>query len=257
MGRRILPASLLAGFVAIFPTIVQGQGRAVMYGGGHSMTVAPMMVGHVAPSGARAARPGARMVVRTGAPHSRMATTVRSTGRPVALRRHVDFDDRELKPGCSTVPGLGFDVPHLAAVCGPEAVGAGRSGDQVFFPFLDSGFIIPSSLAIGEQGAAPEPQQAEDAEAEAGEAPRRTKVSRQGPAPEIEVASAAPRQSEEYVFVRRDGTVFFAVAYAWENGTLRYITSEGLRRSLARDALDLDATQQFNEQRGMNFRLPV
>jgi hypothetical protein len=64
-------------------------------------------------------------------------------------------------------------------------------------------------------------------------------------------------EAEPYVFVRRDGTVFFATAYAWENGTLRYITSEGLRHSLTVDKLDLNATQQFNEQRGLSFRLPV
>jgi hypothetical protein len=61
----------------------------------------------------------------------------------------------------------------------------------------------------------------------------------------------------EYVFVRRDGTVFFAVAYSWENGSLRYISSEGMRRSVSRDTLDLNATQQFNEQRGMTFRSPA
>ena len=77
------------------------------------------------------------------------------------------------------------------------------------------------------------------------------------PAPAVESAIAAPRQQDEFVFVRRDGTVFFAVAYAWENGTLRYVTSEGSRRSLASAALDLDATQQFNEQRGLNFRSPA
>jgi len=64
-------------------------------------------------------------------------------------------------------------------------------------------------------------------------------------------------QTEEYVFVRRDGSLFFAVAYAWDSGTLRYVTTEGLRRSVARDSLDLDATQQFNEQRGMNFHSPA
>jgi hypothetical protein len=52
----------------------------------------------------------------------------------------------------------------------------------------------------------------------------------------------------EYVFVRRDGTVFFAVAYSWEQGSLRYIS---------RDALDLKATQQFNEERGLTFRSPA
>ena len=59
------------------------------------------------------------------------------------------------------------------------------------------------------------------------------------------------------MFVRRDGTVFFATAYAWENGTLRYITSEGLRHTVTADKLDLNATQQFNEQRGLTFRSPV
>jgi hypothetical protein len=59
------------------------------------------------------------------------------------------------------------------------------------------------------------------------------------------------------VFVRRDGTLFFAVAYSWESGNLSYVTQEGFRRSVPRDALDLDATQQFNEQRGLNFRIPV
>jgi len=65
------------------------------------------------------------------------------------------------------------------------------------------------------------------------------------------------RDADEFVFVRRDGTVFFAVAYAWENGALRYVTPEGLRRIVARDALDLAATQQFNEQRGLFFQSPV
>jgi hypothetical protein len=63
--------------------------------------------------------------------------------------------------------------------------------------------------------------------------------------------------SEEYVFVRRDGTVFFAVAYSWENGALRYITNQGLRGTLTRDSLDMGATQQFNEQRGLSFRSPA
>jgi hypothetical protein len=30
-----------------------------------------------------------------------------------------------------------------------------------------------------------------------------------------------------------------------------------LRQIVTQDALDLDATRQFNEQRGLNFRLPA
>ena|SRR6266550_986777 len=58
-------------------------------------------------------------------------------------------------------------------------------------------------------------------------------------------------------FVRRDGTAFFAVANSWEKGTLHYISSQGLPRTITEDTLDLDATRQFNEQRGLSFRLPA
>jgi hypothetical protein len=68
---------------------------------------------------------------------------------------------------------------------------------------------------------------------------------------------APVRDAAEYVFVRRDGSLLFAVAYSWDNGTLRYVTRDGLRRSVAQDTLDMDATQQFNEQRGLDFRVPA
>jgi hypothetical protein len=86
--------------------------------------------------------------------------------------------------------------------------------------------------------------------------PRRSRGSRSAEA-QPESAPAPPRDVEQYVFVRRDGSLVFAVAYTWENGTLRYITPDGLRRSIGRDALDLNATQQFNEQRGVDFRAPA
>ena len=256
MGRHIVPASVLAVVVAVLPTVLQAQGRAVMAGAAHPMTAAPRAVVHAAPPAVAPVVSSARIVARAGVAHPR-TTTVRSMGRPAGSRRHFVAANRALRPGCSTVPGLGFDVPHLAAVCGPGAVGA--AGLPFFMPFSGGGFYIPSSVVVAEQGAEGETQQAEEVEAEpiVVETPRRAKVARPAQTAEIATESAASRHTEEFVFVRRDGTVFFAVAYAWENGTLRYVTSEGLRRSLARDALDLDATQQFNEQRGMNFRLPA
>jgi hypothetical protein len=72
-----------------------------------------------------------------------------------------------------------------------------------------------------------------------------------------DVVVTPQKQSEQYVFVRRDGTVFFAVAYSWEEGNLFYVTQDGLRRSVTSDLLDLDATQQFNEQRGLTFKAPA
>ena len=65
-----------------------------------------------------------------------------------------------------------------------------------------------------------------------------------------------PKQ-QEYVFVRRDGTLIFAVAYSWINDRLQYVTEEGIRRTVPRNALDLDATQQFNDQRGVFIQPPA
>src|SRR5260370_21202598 len=92
--------------------------------------------------------------------------------------------------------------------------------------------------------------------------PRRPRAPR--PANDTQAASAQAQSApvpqpdvEQYVFVRRDGGVVFAVAYSWDKGTLRYVTPEGQRRSIGRDALDLNATQQFNEQRGLTFQAPA
>jgi hypothetical protein len=161
------------------------------------------------------------------------------------------------------VPGLGFDYPHLAAVSGNHRFHGSRFGGG--FPFGFSGFLL-SPAVIVDEGAAADPQAAEGQIAEGDltddapvvqRAPRRSRLSRPPSEPEAQSAPAPVPDVEQYVFVRRDGSLVFAVAYAWENGTLRYVTPDGLRRSIQRDALDLNATQQFNEQRGLNFRAPA
>jgi len=156
------------------------------------------------------------------------------------------------------VPGLGFDYPHLAAISGNRHLRGSRfrGGD----PFGFGGFLFGPSVIVEEVPAAePQPtvieeEVADDAPAEA---PRHARASRAVSEPQPERAAAPDPDPEQFVFVRRDGGLVFAVAYTWENGTLRYVTPEGLRRSMGRDALDLDATQQFNEQRGLNFRVPA
>jgi hypothetical protein len=254
---------LLASFAAILPISVQGQGRAMMPAASHSMAAPPRVAAHfTTPPAVSQARPLARIVVRSTAPRLRTTAspTARVTRRPVGIRRHTVVIASQLRPGCSSVPGLGFDVPHLAAVCGPAAVGAGLSGNQIplFFPSFGGGFFLPSPALVVEEAAASETPQEENVETEVAETQRRARVMQPAPVQtQVEEASAALHQTEEFVFVRRDGTLFFAVAYAWENGVLRYITNEGLRHSVARDVLDLNATQQFNEQRGLNFRLPA
>jgi hypothetical protein len=161
------------------------------------------------------------------------------------------------------VPGLGFDYPHLAAISGNRRMQGRRFGGGDPFGF-GGGFLFGPSVIVEEAPAAEsqptviEEEVADDAP-EVQRPPRRARTSRAVSDPQPESASApAPQPDpEQFVFVRTDGGLVFAVAYTWENTTLRYVTPEGLRRSMGRDALDVSATQQFNEQRGLNFRAPA
>jgi hypothetical protein len=208
------------------------------------------------------ALPGPRTVARVGTVRPRAGTPVaRNTRGHVTTRQPFDnrFDNEDIgrRPGCSSAPGLGFDAVHQAAICG-SGIGFGRrrfSGSS-FFPFFDGGFFLPGSPVAVEDSSEAETAQPEATDAEAREASRRRVNTAPGTTPPVEAPSAAPAESEEFVFVRRDGTLFFAVGYTWENGTLRYVTNQGLRRTVTQDALDLDATRQFNEQRGLSFQLP-
>lgn len=210
---------------------------------------------HFAP-GARLVRtPSGRTVLRTPAPRA-TSTSGRTDRRPVLSQ---------------DVPGLGFDYPHLAAVGGGRGRGRGRSGDRdrrrnfvAYFPFFGGGYDVPLfPEEYDDTGAEPD-YDADGVEPDyypQGPPPRPADYPQSypyPPAPPASTEAAAPaKPADEYVFVRRDGTLFFAVAYAWEEGTLRYVTGEGLRRSVDEGVLDLDATKQFNEQRGLIFRLPA
>jgi hypothetical protein len=238
---------------------------------GSSMAPARAAAGHVTSS------PGSHLAIPrspSGQIMPRRATTIRGTGRysgsASARTRQfrsqraaaTDFSDE------SNVPGLGFDAVHVAATRGNRG-GGGRDRERgrgrgnefgMLFPFFDGGgYYVPTGPDISGD-AQGDGQAVDDAED-------------QGPGPDDRPYDRAPRVGSvnrppveqpgpqadvpEYVFVRRDGTVFFAVAYSWENGSLRYISSEGMRRSVSRDTLDLKATEQFNEQRGMTFRSPA
>lgn len=253
------------GIAMLFPVFVQGQGHGGLAGPGSLMPVghATATVPRVAagpPGGMpRVAAPVARQPVvgthggtKTATPHSGSRITSRntSTGRSGGRRRNFDFDndERVRKPGCSSVPGLGFDFPHLAAVCGPDALNDGRhDGLSSFFPIFEGGYAVPVPGAA-EEPATTEGQSSEDtAEADVPARSRRARVSREEPVAIPQADTTPASEPGEYVFVRRDGSVFFAVAYMWEDATLRYVTKEGLKRSATRDSLDLDATQQFNE----------
>ena len=66
-----------------------------------------------------------------------------------------------------------------------------------------------------------------------------------------------PRDVGEFVLVRMDGSLVFAVAFSASRERIVYITREGLRRSFPLAELDIEATLQMNDARGATLRLPV
>jgi hypothetical protein len=210
-------------------------------------------------AGMAQSRVGTRVAARGGAPRPRTARPVARSTRQAGTPRRTGNSEFGRRTNCSSAPGLGFDEVHMAATCGPGTRGiqGGAFQSPFYFPFYDGGFYVPGIPAGVDDSAVAEAAPAETTDADVRDSGWRSRVARPAAAPPAEPTSVATADDDEFVFVRRDGTVFFAVAYSWEKGTLRYITSEGLRHSVTLDALDMDATRQFNEQRGLNFRLPA
>lgn len=156
-------------------------------------------------------------------------------------------------------PGLGFDFPHLAAVSRvkvsdisvlttAQRLALARSLRPlvpVFVPFFQS---EPQVIVVQQPAPVVVLQQAAAEEAAAPAPPERPAAS----------AEARPvRDVGEFVLVRRDGKILFAVAFAAAGGQLTYVTPEGIRRSVALADLDVESTERMNEERGTTIRLPV
>jgi len=233
---------------------------------------APVAAGRSSMMMFRAGSAPARVNVRAGGPGARGGAPIasaRSSGRVIRGGNHANsgFNGTGFNngPTFQNVPGLGFDYPHLAAISGNRGGHGGRGRGGAPFGFggflLDSpGYIeqgpgVDDSGVAGDESASGPADPASGDDTEVAAAPRRSRAPREAVQPEA--APAPPQDVEQYVLVRQDGGLVFAVAYTWQqNGMLRYITPDGVRHSIQRDALDLNATQQFNEQRGLNFEAP-
>jgi hypothetical protein len=249
--------------LVLLPVVALAQVRGGAPAGARTMISAPRVMPRTSPVSGRAL---------STAPSAYRAAPVRPSGTVISGRRpgsssagrignHPSANDQfGFLPDFTGAPGLGFDYAHYAAT--HRGAGRRRGGAEVaYFPFFDSGFILPyaQNYAPAEQDDSPryDSPGPETVAADAPSADRRYPGYGLEAVSTYDVRVTPQKPSESYVFVRRDGTLFFAVAYSWADGTLYYVTQEGLRRSLGRDALDLDATQQFNEQRGLSFRSPV
>jgi hypothetical protein len=229
-----------------------------------SAVTAPSQAMHSPVRGAVASRPMTRTV--SGVTHG---TALRSGARPVATRGVVRTHPTRPIPNSQAptqtanaedaygTPGLGFDYAHYAAVHPYFGRRRDRGGSVV--PFIGGGIYLPTTGYI-DSGVGAEPDEEGSADNSA-PAPDNMEAAPVQEAPAIPRAwsrsNAAVAPSPEYIFVRRDGTVFFAVAYSWVNGNLQYVTQDGLRKLASQSTLDLDATAQFNEQRGVSFHSPA
>jgi hypothetical protein len=237
---------IAATLTLIVPVVASAQHRGGMAMASPTIAVAPRGISSAAvarvPAGTHPATSVAHRTRVTGTPSRNTSVDSGLTNLPVF-------------PNQTDVPGLGFDYPHLAAV-NPRH-GRERSGFGQSVPFGYGGYLFSSPEMMVEnpqqeaQQGPPDETAANSAAPDDERGPQRQYFQRSSPAPE------PPVDNSQYVFVRRDGSLLFAVAYSWDNRTLRYVTPDGVRKSVAQDSLDMNATQQFNEQRGLSFRVPA
>jgi hypothetical protein len=170
----------------------------------------------------------------------------------------------------NAVPGLGFDYPHLAAVSGDlRNNGSGHfrrgshRGQTPFAPVLIGGYPYYYGDYYGDSTDYGQPQQ-QQPQVIVVPQPAPTAADQQYagsgndssvPAA-ISPAPATPvRDVGDFILVRRDGRVLFASAFSIIGDQLRYVTPEGIRRSVPMADMDPDATQQMNEASGTTVQL--
>lgn len=262
MRRTILVVLL----VSALPSVGQAQqhGGAAMsaMSGAHAfVAAAPRAVAHSAPVRTSIAP---RPIIRSAPAGTHLSAgprTTHPTGWNHTTTRRTNFSTDPVFPngGFSSddnpVPGLGFDYPHFFAVHPNAGRHHFRRDSGFVIPFIDGGFYMPVP-AYADQGApAPQPEDSVAANQPAAEQPA-ARDSDNNWHSRMRSEPLPPEQTE-YVFVRQDGSLIFAVAYSLINDRLQYVTAEGLRRTIPLNTVDFAATQQFNEQRGVSIRLPA
>lgn len=263
--RRTIPAILLVSALPIIGQAQQhGGGAMPAMSGAHAfVAAAPVAVAHAAPVRSSVA---ARPVSRTAPVSTRVNGAPRAT-RPTGWNqprttRRTNFSTDPVFPNGgfsddgNPVPGFGFDYTHFFAVHPNAGRHHFRRDSGFVIPFIDGGFFLPVPMSA-DQGSAV--SQAEDSEAANQPAPAQQNSARDDDRSFRDRMRSEPLPPEqtEYVFVRQDGSLIFAVAYSLINDRLQYVTAEGLRRTIPLNTLDFAATQQFNEQRGVSIRLPA
>ncbi len=168
------------------------------------------------------------------------------------------------------VPGLGFDYVHLAAVTRGLRPGIQRVHPisaltplvPFAFPLAAAPIIIIQQPPVIVMQPAEAPEEEEAALAPAAAPRARAAIVQPAPAPPVPQVVPEPLPSPtqdtgEFVLVKRDGSLLFAVAFSADANQLTYVTREGVRRSMLLSQLDPDATRHINAERGTSIQLPL
>jgi hypothetical protein len=279
--RRLLFAVSLVGLISLpFASAAQrGSGAAAPTGAIHAV---PMHVGPSAAPHAQSPHPAPHTSLRTGA-HTgtssspTRSTVARSVGHNVPGPRSAWNSTLGLPP--SSIAPIPSSLAYVSSVPTllPGSAFFGRnfygrnclSGFGCFGPgrFSNSGVIIPWGFGGGfylptpyyepgpdDQG--PPPVDAYGPPDQNGYNNQQA-VAEQPPAPATAPYYPPSEPVYEYVFVKRDGTKIFAVAYSLTKDNVQYVTKEGLRRTIPLSSLDFDATQKSNAERGNTINLPA
>lgn len=247
------------GAVAVLGLLFSSGAGAQRRGGGVAIQMAPAR--QVAPM--RMASPARTPTMfASGIRLNRRASVIQVFPNQLITPNSVFLPSSTLIADQVSVPGLGFDFAHLAAVSGSLRFNTPsfRGGRH----FRDPGFITPVFFggypyyALDEADYAPPQQQPQVIVIQQ---PVPTTLMQQ-PAPSgsgdsngnAAAAPASPvapvRDVGEFVLVQRDGKILFASMYTVIGSDLRYVTPEGIRRTLPMAELDADATRAMNEARG-------
>jgi hypothetical protein len=262
MGWKPAAATILLFSLWSLPTQAQVRGGA----GGHAVAV------HVAPPATHSASVPHMVVDSPRGVRSRRTTGTTPTSLATTPLNGNGF------LGGGTVqdlfgfpaPGLGFDYTHLAAVNGNLGVMAlidpvTQQEIALALRIRGSGFgAFPGFFAPygGTPIVVESPSTASEPEVQA--APQQQPIIVVTPPAAAQATAQAADQSlvplydpGEFVLVRRDGRLLFAVAFTSADGRVVYVTKDGLRRTVPLDQLDVDSTQRMNEERGTSVQLPA
>ena len=252
--------SVRFGSVAILGLLFSSGAGAQMRGGSVAVQMVPAR--QAAPT--RMASPG-RMPAgfASGMQLNRRASVIQVFPNQRITPTSVFLPSSTLIADQVSVPGLGFDYAHLAAVSGNLRFNTPSFRDGRHF--RDPGFITPVFFGgypyySDEADYAP-PQQQQQPQVIVIQQPVPMTVTQQAaPSGSIDSnndAAAVPpspvapvRDVGEFVLVQRNGKILFASIYTIIGSDLRYVTPEGIRRTLHMAELDADATRAMNEARG-------